>query len=182
MLKRLLLAIFFVLCVPLGIWIVANASMWIQVLLYSGDGIIRPAPLVPGYQIEFPKFDASQPYSASYRLVRVPKRLEGGPTLYLRFKSNKKNADSDAIKKAVTAQFSFALFDGERKCVQSADLPVSTSTWWGGGDSWGVYEMDQSSLHLRWSGNYVLKVSYVPGAVPPPSNELHFSIEDGGTL
>jgi len=153
-----------------------------QLLRYSGDGEIRPAPIMPGYQITFPKFGASQPYSASYRLCRVPQRKYSEPIIYLRFHWSRGFADIDEIKKQVTARFRFTLLDGEGGLVQSADLPVSGSIWTGGGDFLGIYQLDQSRLHFRKDASYVLNVSYAPGPVPPPTKELYFSVEDGGTL
>ena len=54
--------------------------MWMQVKRYSGDGVIRTCStvLVPGYLIEFPKFDSTRPYEASYRLSHVPQKIVSG--------------------------------------------------------------------------------------------------------
>jgi len=153
-----------------------------QVLRYSGDGVIHAAPIMPGYQITFPKFGASQPYSASYRLSRVPQRKYGEPVIYLRFYWSRGFASIDQVKKQVTAKFRFTLLDEEGRLIQSADLPVSTSIWTGGGELWGVYQLHESILHFQRRVSYVLNVSYVPGAVPPPTKELYFSVENGGTL
>ena len=182
MIKRLLLVILSVPCIPLTIWVGANSWMWIQVLRYSGDGVIHSALVIPGYTIAFPRFSASQPYSASYRFSRVPQRLQSDPIIYLRFDWSRGFADSDEIKKKVTAKFHFTLLNNEGRSIQSADLPLSSSIWTGGSDFWGVYQLDESKLHFRLGASYVINVSYVPGTVPPPTKELYFSIEDGGTL
>jgi hypothetical protein len=179
--KRLLLSILILACIPVSIWLVANLGMWMQVLRYSGDGVIHAAPLMPGYEITFPKFDAFQPYSASYRFSRVPQRKYSEPVIYLRFHWSRGFAHIDEIKKQVTARFRFTLLDGEGGLVQSADLPVSASIWTGGTEFWAIYQ-DESRLHFRKDASYVLNVSYAPGPVPPPTKELYFSVEDGGTL
>src|SRR5258708_10671925 len=100
-----------------------------QVLRYSGDGVIHAAPIMPGYTITFPKFDASQPSSAAYRLSHVPQRRDGEPVIYLRFHWSRGFADLDEIKRRVTAKFRFTLLDSGGGLVQSADLPVSASIW-----------------------------------------------------
>jgi hypothetical protein len=180
--KRFLLGILILACIPVSVWLAANFGMWVQVLRYSGDGVIHAAPIMPGYQITFPKFGASQPYSASYRLSRVPQRKYGEPVIYLRFYWSRGFANIDQVKKQVTAEFRFTLLDEEGELIQSADLPVSASIWTGGTDFWGIYQLDQSRLRFSRDASYVLNVSYTPGAVPPPTSELYFSVEDGGTL
>ena len=89
-----------------------NVGMWVQTKLYKGDGEIRNDAIVgiPGYTIDFPPFDPSVPYEASYHLYHVPQRiLDNSPYLFLRFHSTLPFLETLAIEKRVSATFHFQL-------------------------------------------------------------------------
>src|ERR1700736_4085743 len=109
--------------------VVGNLAMETQVMQYSGDGAIRDCSLIlsPGYRIEFTKFDAAQPYEASYRLSHVP-QLSRDPLILLRF------YEQDFVaalkrKNSVTATFHITLSDAHGHIQHSAYIPLSTSVW-----------------------------------------------------
>ena len=165
--------------------------MWIQVRRYSGDGVIyncsSSIPIVgtliswPGYRIEFPKFRSDRPYEASYRLSRVPQRGRHPATIYLRFTPQPDWTTALEKQSSVTAVFRIVLEDSQGRILHSAELPVATSGWTSWGGPFGVYELQKSKLAFKANKSYILKVSYLPGGVPPPADELYFSIENQGS-
>ena len=179
-LKLLLLV---ALCFGLSGCFLANLVMEAQVLQYSGDGVIHNASIFfwPGYRIEFPKFSSDRSYEASYRLSHVPHTpTHDHAIIYLRF-NQPDAAMVQRAKNSVTAAFQLTLYDAKGHIVHSAEVHVSTSYWGGGVGVFGIFDLRKSALRFERNASYVLKVSYVPGDVPPPSEELYFSIEEGGT-
>jgi hypothetical protein len=177
-------------CLTLNGCIVANLAMSVQIRRYSGDGEIYNSsselPILgaliswPGYRIEFPRFRSDRPYEASYRLSHVPQRGGRPAIIYLRF--NQRDWITAGKKKdSVTAVFRIILEDTKGEILHSAELPVATSRWTGAGGPFGVYELQKSELFLEPNKSYILKVSYTPGQVPPPAEELYFSIENQGS-
>jgi hypothetical protein len=171
------------LCFGLSGCFVANLAMEVQVLQYSGDGEIHNSSIFfsPGYRIEFPKFTSARPYQASYRLSHVPHTpTHDYATIYLRFDEGdfvmaRKKKDS------VTAAFRLELYDANGNSVHSAELHLSNSYWSEAQGLFGVFDLKKSDLRFERNASYVLKASYMPGDVPPPAEELYFSIEEGGT-
>ena len=89
-----------------GCGIPTGWSIWLRTKRYSGDGVITTCSnlLGPGYRIDFPKFDASLPYSASYRLDGLPRICDRKPVVYLRFDGDRslpRNTLSDAFRMTV---------------------------------------------------------------------------------
>jgi hypothetical protein len=164
--------------------------MSIQVMLYSGDGVIynnsSSPPILgtlfswPGYRIEFPKFRSDRPYKASYRLSHVPQRGSHPALVYLRFDPKPNWITARNKQKSVTAAFSIVLEDAKGRVLHSAELPVATSIWTGTGP-FGVYELQKSELPFAPHKSYILRVTYVPGEVPPPADELYFCVENQGS-
>jgi len=171
------------LCFGLSGCFVANLVMEAQVLQYSGDGVIHNSTMAfsPGYRIEFPKFNSARPYEAPYRLSHVPHTpTHDHATIYLRF--NQPDFVMARKKKgSVTAAFRLELYDSKGNSVHSAELHLSNSYWSEAQGLFGVFDLKKSDLRFERNTSYVLKVSYVPGDVPPPAEELYFSIEEGGT-
>jgi hypothetical protein len=170
------------LCLALNGCVVVNLGMWLQVMQYSDDGVIHNCSVIswPGYWIDFPKFRSDRPYEASYRLSNVP-QLPGFPAfIYLRFNQPNRVA-AEKKKDLVTAVFRITLSDETGRIVHSAELPCSSSIWTGGGPDFGVADLKKSELHFEAGASYILRVSYDPGSVPLPANDLHFSIEHGGS-
>jgi hypothetical protein len=169
-------------CFTLNGCILANLEMERQVLLYSGDGVIHNASIIfwPGYRIEFPKFNSAKPYEASYRLSHVPQAGHDHAVIYLRF--NQPDLDmADSRKKSVTASFRVTLYDKKGSVLHSAELHMSNSIWSQNQSLFGIYDRKKSYFHFKRYASYVMKVSYLPGDVPAPADELYFSIEEGGT-
>ena len=183
---RLLYAFLSALLIPclLSGCFLANLDMKRQVRRYSGDGTIENCATFswPGFQIQFPSFDASKAFDASYRLSRVPQLHKFGRTtdayLFLRFRWHEDSENVDELKKHVTAAYRFVLLDSTGRILQSAELPFSSSIW-GGAELYGVYDLDKSKIHFQPDASYTLKVSYDPGTNPPPAQRLYFSIENG---
>jgi hypothetical protein len=183
--------LFIVFCLSLNGCVVGNLAMWIQVKRYSEDGIIYDSassvPILgavfslPGYRIEFPKFLPDRAYGASYRLSNVPQRGGHPATVYLRFGPKPDWIRALYKQKSVTAVFRIILEDNQRRILHSAELPVATSGWTDAGGPFGVYELQKSEFFFEAHKSYILRVSYIPGEVPPPADELHFSIENQGS-
>jgi len=186
--KRVLLIL---LCLLLNGCVIGNLSMWIQVRQYSGDGIIYNSsssiPIVgalicwPGYRIEFPRFQSDRPYEASYRLSHVPQRGRNPAIIYLRFTPQPNWVGALKTQNSVTAVFRIILENAEGRILHSAELPIATSGWTSAGGPFGVYELQKSEFFFEPHKSYILRVSYVPGEVPPPADELYFSIENQGS-
>jgi hypothetical protein len=163
-----------------GCGIPAGMHMGLQIKQYSGDGVIYACSnlLAAGYGIDFPKFDASRYYSASYKLSHVPHvfRIDGrgDPLIFLSFYQRGFTALHE--KKSVTAKFQITLSDSEGHIRHSAEIPLSTSTWGESQALFSVFDSEKSKLHFDRDSRYVLHVEYVPGDTPPPVKELYFTI------
>ena len=148
-----------------------------QARQYRGDGVIHTCSnmLMGGYCIEFRRFDASRPFSAIYHLAHAPRIRDAGgprnPYLYLRPDSYP-NVPSDEVKARMTAEFEFVLRDPHGE-VRHLRVPLATSIW----GSAGVYQLYKSELPLQRDSSYELRVSYSPGAVPPPVKEFYFVVD-----
>jgi hypothetical protein len=164
-----------------GCGIPGGAVMWVQTKRYSGDGVIRNCSnlLGSGYAIQFPTFDASRPFAASYRVSHVPQlhRIDGrnDPTVYLRFYSNIGYTKSLQIQKGVTARFQVILMNSRGQVMHSVEVPLSTSGW---SSTQNLYAVSKGAFHFDPDASYLLNVSYEPGAVPPPAKELYFEIDN----
>jgi len=161
-----------------GCGIPATAEMWFQTKRYSGDGVIRNCSNLfgAGYCIDFPEFDAFRPFSASYRMVRIPKVFGRDPSIYLKFRCAP--GSMDAIKNSTTASFGITLVDSTGGVIRSVEVPMSTSICWETGGVCAAYDLEKSPFHFRSNTSYVLKVSYDPGSVPPPTKTLYFSVDN----
>lgn len=154
--------------------------MWLQAKRYSGDGIIQTCSSLvgAGYRIDFPEFDASRPYSASYRLSKLPQVFRRDPVIYLKFHLNPDFGIPEETKKRITASFRITLFDSQSHVIRSAELTLADTIWWGGEHPLGAYDLPKSVFHFNWNTPYILQVSYEPGLVPPPATQLYFSIDN----
>jgi hypothetical protein len=161
-----------------GCGIPASSEMWAQTKRYSGDGIINNCSSLigAGYRIDFPEFDASRPFNASYQMAHVPKVFGRDPVMYLKFRCE--GGGSDEVKTRVTASFRVTLFDSAGRILHSIELPMSASRWAESQHLCGAYDVDKSPLRLQFGTSYVLKVSYDPGPIPPPTKLLYFSVDN----
>jgi hypothetical protein len=158
---------------PLG------AAAWVESKLYSGDGHISTCPTLfaAGYRIEFQPFSPAHPYHAVYRLAHVP-QVGRAPRLALRFRSDMLPSSMDDLKKRVSSVVRVRISDSHGR-VQSVDLSPSGAGWGHESpDFFGVFQPDSSGLHLERSENYLVNLSYTPGAVPLPVGEVYLEVED----
>lgn len=179
--SRLRRALPILLCLALNGCVVGNLDMWLQVKKYSGDGVIHNCSslLSPGYSIEFPKFSSASPYQNTYRINRVPQRGGEPAWLYLRF-FWQNTGGVDEKKKSVTASFRITLSDTKGRILHSADFHLSNADWMQEqGRRFWVYDLEKSRLQFERDASYILNVSYTPGSVPPPAEELYFFIQNG---
>src|ERR1700686_5092061 len=155
-----------------GCGIPASGEMWLQTKRYAGDGVIHNCSnlIGAGYRIDFPEFDASRPFSASYRMAHVPKVFGRDPLIYLKFRCE--FGSSDEIKKRITALFRITLLDSAGAVIRSIELPMSTTIWSEAQNLCGAYDLEKSPFRFRSSASYLLKVSYDPGPVPPPTKRV----------
>ena len=84
----------------------------------------------------------------------------------------------DAITKSTTASFGITLLDSAGAVIRSIELPMSKSICWESGGVCAAYDLEKSPFHFRSSTSYVLKVSYDPGSVGPPTKTLYFSVDN----
>jgi|SRR5581483_7250434 len=161
-----------------GCGIPASAGMWFQIKRYSGDGHIYSCSnlVSSGYCIDFPDFDAKRPFAASYRLAHVPRVLGRDPLIYLKFRCD--FGSSDEIKRRVTASFRVTQLDSSGAVIRASTFPMAAAIWSDSQYLCGAYDMDKSPLRFSTSGSYILKVSYDPGTVPPPTKRLYFSLDN----
>jgi len=161
-----------------GCGIPASGEMWLQTKRYSGDGVIHNCSnlIGAGYRIDFPEFDASRPFSASYRMMHVPKVFARDPLIYLKFRCE--SGGSDEIKERITASFRITLLDSAGSVIRSVEFPMSRTIWEESQNLCGAYDLEKSPFRFLPSASYLLKVSYDPGAVPPPAKRLYFSVDN----
>jgi hypothetical protein len=166
-------------CVVLdGCGIPAGAGMQLQAMRYSGDGVIHTCSNIfaGGYRIDFPSFAASEPHTASYRLSNVPQvyRVDGrsDPTIYLRFYSD---IPYSKVKERLSGKFQLTLLDGRGQVATSIVAPLSTA---GLTATQRLYGVSKGTFHFDPNASYVLRVSYTPGAVPPPAKQFYFAIDN----
>jgi hypothetical protein len=165
-----------------GCGIFADPTMWVETKGYSGDGVIHTCSTLfgGGYGIDFPKFDASRPYTASYRISNVPQTARERSGFSLRFlQPDYRMAKSR--EGSVTATFSFTLCDQRNTTLHSAQVSVSRAGWSQSQGLFSVYAGKKSYVHFERGARYVLKVSYTPGTRPPPAKELFFAIDNCST-
>jgi len=173
-----------VVSITLSSCVVGTLGMEAQVQRYSGDGVIHSCStaLMAGYRIQFPKFDASRAYAASYRLSHVPQlhRIDGrdDPSVYLRFRSSLGFAATQEFRKSSTAIFRLTLVDSRGRAIYSTKSAMSDSRW--GQQMGNLYDSFGCEFHFERDATYVLKVAYTPGHVPPPAKELYFALENCG--
>jgi hypothetical protein len=150
-----------------------------EVKWYGGDGSIETCSqwFAAGWQINFSPFDASKPFAASYRISKLPHILGRDPMIYLKFDVDNFLHDVDSAKSKTTARFDVELLDPQGRVIQTLDLQTRTAIWWGGGKSWGLYDLDRSAFHFEPHKSYTLRVRYEPGDIPPPAEKLYFSID-----
>src|SRR5438876_9478461 len=167
------------LCFALNGCVAGNLVMEDEVRQYSGDGVIHTCStlLAPGYAIEFPKFGAAKPYQASYRLSNVPQTSRAQAGICLRFNQ------PDFImarkrKSSVTASFHLTLYDARNNVLHSAEVQLSRSGWSETNRLFSVYAAAKSYVQFERNAKYILNVSYTPGAIPPPANQLYFAIDN----
>jgi hypothetical protein len=163
-----------------GCGIPAGLLMWWQATHYSGEGKIQTCSqwFGAGYRVDFAAFDASRPFAASYRVSALPHVSGRDPMIYLKFNVDEFLTNSDAIKSETTASFGIDLLGSDGRLIQMADLQAATTIWWGGGKEWGMYDLYKSKFHFDRRKTYIVRVWYEPGRVPPPANQLYFSIDN----
>lgn len=158
--------------VPMGI------EMKLQIRRYSGDGSIRTCGnlLAPGYAIDFPKFDTSRPYSASYRLTRLPRVYDPltprKAHIYLRSWQNVN------FEQSLGGSVRVDLVKTSGQLAHSFELPLAGVLH---GNSQGrdlFSDIKTTELHFEKNVDYILRVSYSPGLIPLRSKELFFTIRD----
>jgi hypothetical protein len=178
---RLLLIL---LCFVLSGCVTGNLAMETGVMQYSGDGVIHSCStiLMPGYAIEFPKFNSTRSYQASYRLSNMPPAGRERALILLRFNQpGLLFSTAQRKQKSVTATFRFSLLDAKGDLLHSAELQLCSAIWTGNQRvPYGIYELGKSHFHFERNASYILHVSYTPGAVPPPAKELYFAIDNCG--
>jgi opacity protein-like surface antigen len=155
----------------------ADLSLRSEIKEYQGDGVIYTCSnaLMGGYGIDFPRFDASRPFTATYHFSHVPPtRLPWlQPFLYLRHGAFPKDeSPPDDVKAGLRAKFLFTIHDSHGQ-VAHAELPLATAIW--GSD--GVYDLDRSRVGFQKDTNYELRVEYSPGVNPPPVKEFYVVID-----
>ena len=168
-----------------------------QISHYQGDGTISDASIAvppffsgPGFRIIFDGFDPSRAYEGSYRLNGVPKTKYGESTIYVRFPGDW-SPELDSTKKRVTAVLSFAILDESGVVLKSQEIAFSSAVWsWqgaGGDGVFGLWVKDEpygakNRFYFDPAKQYQLRVSYVPGSVPPQTTNMFLSIENGGRI
>ena len=141
-----------------GCGVPEGVQLWFQAKSYSGDGVIYTCSnlLNAGYRIDFPKFDAFQPYSAAYRLSHVPKVYDRWgeprePVIHLRY-----DGDRALPRNALSDTFGITLKTSTGEVIQEYGR----------------------KLHIHDSEIYVLYVSYEPGHAPLHVKQLYFELDN----
>ena len=161
-----------------------SCYMWLQTKRYSGDGSIQTCStlVASGYKITFPVFSAASSQKLTYRLSRLPQNfgvwVPKDPWLRLCFWWKRPSVDSDWIRDTTTASIKMKLVTEKGLLVREADISLSTMLWGETQDFHELWEFDKSRLHFDRNRQYVLEITYRPGAVPPPAPQLFFVIDN----
>lgn len=158
-----------------GCGLAGDWSVRSQIKRYRGDGTIYTCSntLSGGYSIDFARFDASKPFTATYTFSNVP-QIYNHPYFYMRHGSYPKDEiPPDDVRARLTGKYEFTLRDQSGN-VTHVEVPIAKAIW----GSRGIYDLDKSELKLKKNTNYELQVSYSPGEVPPPLNEFYFVIDN----
>jgi hypothetical protein len=138
-----------------GCGVPEGVQLWFQAKFYSGDGVIYTCSSLvgAGYRIDFPKFDALQPYSAAYRLSHVPKVYDRKrePVIHLRY-----DGDRSLPKNALSDTFGITVTKSTGEVIQEYGR----------------------ELHIHDSESYILHVSYEPGHAPLHVKQLYFELDN----
>jgi hypothetical protein len=175
------LGLLIAICSVLSACFIKNAGIEWQVLHYVGDGVIHNQSIVfwPGYRIEFPKFSSAQPFQASYRLSHVPQVSGKSPAICLRFQQ----VDLVMARKLElsTSEISATLCDATGKIVYSYKVHIADAPYSETQGQFAIYVSGNDAVLFKRDASYVLKISYVPGDVPPPTDKLYVCVEVVGT-
>lgn len=170
--------------ISLIILVAVYKPMWLQWPKYSGDGTFRTCSSLVGggYAIKFAEFDSAAPYSASYRLSYVPEigiaRQGQEALLYFRLKLPIPYFQWREGQKALTGKIRLILQDSEGRNIKSEEVSLAEMAWTGTQGLYGGYDLDRTRLHFESGKSYTLSVMYSPGAVPPPTNQVYFEIDN----
>ena len=167
--------------ISLIILVTVYKPMWLQWPKYSGDGTFGTCSSLVGggYAIKFAEFDSAGPYSASYRLSHVPvARQRHEAMLYLRLKWSGSYLEWCEREKALTGKIRLILQDSEGRNIKSEELSLAEMDWTGTQGLYGGYDLERTRLHFESGKSYTLSVTYSPGAVPLPVNQVYFEIDN----
>jgi hypothetical protein len=136
-----------------GCGVPEGVQLWFEAESYSGDGVIYTCSNLVGggYRIDFPKFDAFQPYTAAYSLSHVPKVYNREPVIYLRY-----DGDRALPRNALSDTFGITLKKSTGEVIQEYGR----------------------ELHINGSESYILYVSYEPGHAPLHVKQLYFELDN----
>jgi len=174
-----------------------------QVRSYAGDGVITdisvgspPFFWSPGFRIVLPAFDPAKPYEQSYNLKNVPKtRNKDASAINISFPGYWL-LDPDQIKQKTTSTLSFEILDDNGAVVKSLEIPFKdkNTIWSGrGGYPGGEFELWVAAdvprsysvtnmFYFDPAKHYTLHIIYTPCPVPPKTERMWITIDNGGTI
>jgi hypothetical protein len=147
---------------------------------YRGDGTIGTCSNIfgGGYRIDFPPFDATRTYDASYRVSHLPPPGKEWPEFELGF-SERGPRDVQKRMKSVTAISRLTLRDTNGNILWSEAVRFSAlRVGFGATGLSYVNAFQNNPVRFKRDVSYTLTMSYSPGAVPPPTKQLHLAINN----
>ena len=141
---------------------------------HSGDGCFEnhswrfPWPYlgipIPGYTIDFPQFDLSNDFEASYHLEDLP-AIHNPVGVYLSLHDPNNLWSNDGLRKKLIATIQFDIYDDGGRSVCHVEQPLA-KMWWawpeGGNHCFGLYVSDESFFVPNSGARYTLCVRYSP--------------------
>lgn len=121
---------------------------------------------IPGYEIDFERFDLGQPFEASYRIERLP-AIPNYLGVYLSLSDPAEKFWRDEARQPLTATVEITVFDQDGAVVCDVKRPIKEMVWAhpeGGPDTFGVYDLDESFFEPQPGERYEIRLKYLPDA------------------
>ncbi len=118
---------------------------------------------IPGYTIDFPQFDLSSDFAATYRLEKLPE-LPDRVGIYLSIYDPADIWFGENRRKTLAADVQIDIHDDEGNLVCHVEQPLAKMIWTlpeGGSKCFGLYNLE-SFFIPRTGARYIISVRYTP--------------------
>lgn len=138
---------------------------------------------IPGYIIDFGKFELANAFDATYRVERLPS-IDNDLGIYLSIIDLGGKFRNDESRKLLNAKVEISIVDQRGEIVCHIEEPLAKMVWAdpeGGPDTYGLYDLDHSFFIPEKDGQCQIHVRYWPD---PKLSGLRgfFHIRCGGSI